>query len=543
VIDLQAGQGLRNRLAAAATISLFLAANANAAESQFQLELRQRVETGKKTGRFHAVTKPVEWKAKETAVIVCDMWDLHHCLNATRRGAELAPRMNEVLNEARSRGATIVHAPSSCMKAYEDHPARKRAMATPRAKTFPKDIGRWCHKIPSEEQGKYPVDQSDGGEDDDPEEHEKWAKKLESMGRNPRAPWKSQTDLIDIHNTDYISDNGEEVWSVMEEQGIKNVILVGVHTNMCVLGRPFGLRNMARAGKNVVLMRDMTDTMYNPARAPFVSHFTGTDLIVEHIEKWVCPTITSDQLIGGQSFVFKNDKRPHVVIVMAEREYKTNATLPKFALEHLGKDCRVSLVHANENERNDLPGIDILADADVVLISVRRRVLPAQQMKVVREFIESGKPVVGVRTASHAFSLRGKPAPQGFAAWEKFDQEVFGGNYSGHYGNGPKTTIQVAENAAKHPILAGVDVTKLVGNGSLYQVRPLAKSATPLLTGTIPNKPAEPVAWTNTTKFGGRAFYTSLAHVEDFEQAGFNRLLRNAIVWAVGSAKKPTSAE
>jgi nicotinamidase-related amidase len=209
------------------------AVSASAAESQFQLELRQREKTAKESGRFHTVTKPAKWNAKETAVIVCDMWDLHHCLNATERGGEMAPRMNEVLNEARSRGAIIIHAPSSCMAAYEDHPARKRATAAPRAKEFPKDIGRWCHKIPSEEQGEYPIDQSDGGEDDDPREHQKWAEKLKAMGRNPRAPWKSQTDLIDIHDTDYISDNGEEIWSVMEGQGIKNVILLGVHTT-CV---------------------------------------------------------------------------------------------------------------------------------------------------------------------------------------------------------------------------------------------------------------------------------------------------------------------
>jgi type 1 glutamine amidotransferase len=300
---------------------------------------------------------------------------------------------------------------------------------------------------------------------------------------------------------------------------------------------------MVSAGKNVVLMRDMTDTMYNPASAPFVSHFTGTDLIVEHIEKWVCPTITSDQVIGGESFVFKNDSRPHIVIIVAEREYKTNESLPKFALEHLGKDFRVSFVHANESERNDLPGIEVLADADVALISVRRRVLPAAQMKVLREFIESGKPVVGVRTASHAFSLRGKPAPEGLVAWEKFDQEVLGGNYSNHYGNGPKTTITVAENAGKHPILAGVNVKKLVGNGSLYVVSPLAKSATPLLIGTIPDKLGEPVAWVNTTKFGGRAFYTSLAHIDDFEQPDFNRFLRNAIVWAAETQKKTLSSK
>ena len=173
-------------------------------------------------------------------------------------------------------------------------------------------------------------------------------------------------------------------------KGIARVMLVGVHTNMCVLGRPFGLRQMAKNGKQVVLVRDMTDTMYNPARAPYVSHFTGTELIVEHIEKWVCPTITSDQILGGQPFQFKQDTRPHLVVVTAEREYETNRTLPKFCLEQLGKDFRVSHIFANAEERNDLPGIEVLQDADVLLLSVRRRVLPPHQMVRIRDFIESG---------------------------------------------------------------------------------------------------------------------------------------------------------
>src|SRR5262249_24387337 len=158
----------------------------------------------------------------------------------------------------------------------------------------------------------------DGGEDDDPAEHRAWAKKLEGMGRNPRAPWKSQIDTLKIENEDFISDSGQEIWSVLAQRQIDQVVLVGVHTNMCVLGRPFGLRQRAKNGRPVSPMRARTDTMYTPARAPYVSHFTGTDLIVEHIEKWVCPTVTSDQVLGGKPFRFVADRRPHVAIVMAE---------------------------------------------------------------------------------------------------------------------------------------------------------------------------------------------------------------------------------
>jgi len=505
---------------------------AAADDSALSLALRKRAETKPGSGRFHAVVEKATWDARKTAVIVCDMWDLHHCLNATRRGGELAPRMNQLLEEARKRGTTIIHAPSSCVDAYKDHPARKRAQATPRAKSPPKDIGDWCHRIPPEEKGKYPIDQSDGGEDDDPKEHADWAAKLKGMGRNPRAPWKSQVETLKIHDGDYVSDSGVEVWSILEDRKIDHVLLVGVHTNMCVLGRPFGLRQMAKNGKSVALVRDMTDTMYNPARAPYVSHFTGTDLIVEHIEKWVCPTITSDQILGGKPFRFAGDKRPHVVLVMAEDEYRTEETLPVFALNHLGKEFRVSEVHGSEKGRNDIPGLEVLDEADVAVLSVRRRPLPPAQMAIVRRYVASGKSVVGIRTASHGFAARGGKLPAGVEGWTEFDADVLGGNYTGHHGTGVKTTLSIAEGSEKQPILDGVKLDGFVGNGSLYKVRPLRKGATPLLLGTIPDKPAEPVAWVNATKAGGRVFYTSLGHVDDFKQPAFNRLLTNAIRWA-----------
>lgn len=282
-----------------------LASGGGKKEPSLELLLRRQVEKGRE---FILAEKKETWKPAQTAIIVCDMWDAHHCLNAVRREEEMVPRMNDLLEKARKLGVFIIHAPSSCMDPYKDHPGRKRAMTAPTAKSLPREIDKWCHKIPAEEKGKYPIDQSDGGEDDDPKEHEEWHAKLKAMGRNPRAPWKRQHDGLRIDDQDAISDSGVEIWNLLEARGIDNVILVGVHTNMCVLGRPFGLRQMAKNGKNVVLVRDMTDTMYNPKRWPYVSHFEGTRLIIEHIEKFVCPTITSDQVLGGTEFRFKGDK-------------------------------------------------------------------------------------------------------------------------------------------------------------------------------------------------------------------------------------------
>jgi len=506
-----------------------------AEEMTLPLELTYQVETGPDTGNFHRLTRDETWSAEETAVIVCDVWDLHHCLNAVRRLEQFAPRLNHVLAAARVKGATIIHSPSDCMPAYEDHPARKRALAVPAAASLPEDIRAWCSRIPSEEQAHYPIDQSDGGEDDDPTEHAAWAAKLAAMGRNPGTPWKSQSKLITIDDQrDFISDRGDEVWSILQQRGIKNVILTGVHTNMCVLGRPFGLRQMARHGQNVVLMRDMTDTMYNPARWPYVNHFTGTDLIISHVERYVCPTVTSDQLLGGKPFRSPDDRRPHLAIVMAEDEYETNRTLPKFAARYLGRDFRVSYVFSNPKARNEIPGLGVLDDADVALLSIRRRVLPPDALAIVRRFIAAGKPVMGIRTASHAFSLRKESPPDGLVDWPEFDAQVFGGNYHNHHGNTLRATGVMNAEGVDHPVTTGLTARTFPLGGSLYQTSPLAKGATSIATGKVDGHPAEPLAWTFQRADGGRSFYTSLGHKDDFEEPTCVSLLVNGLYWTAG---------
>ncbi len=502
------------------------------------LNLRYQKETGEKTGRYHRLHRKEKWQANETAIIVCDMWDLHHCYNAVQREGEFAPRLNELLKKARQQGVTIIHSPSSCMLFYKNHAARKRAMTTPKATNLPKEIGAWCYQIPAEERGTYPIDQSDGGEDDDLEEHQKWAEKLTAMGRNPKAPWKRQLKTIDIDATkDYISDKGNEVWNVLEHRKIKNVILTGVHTNMCVLGRPFGLRQMARNGKNVVLVRDMTDTMYNPKSNPFVSHFSGTDLIISHIEKFVCPTITSDQILDGKPFRFKNDKRPHLVIVMAEQGYETNKTLPALAAKSLDKNYRISYVFADEKTGNILPGLEIIQEADVLLLSVRRRLLPKPMMQLVRNYIKAGKPIVALRTSSHAFALRNEEPPHGLADWKKFDHQVFGCQYDGHYAvDIKKINITLNQQQSKHSIFNNINVKQFPFQPGyhLYKFSHLSNKTTVLLQATVEgHKNKVPVTWTFQRKDGGRSFYTSLGNPIDFKNPIFRQMLINGIDWAV----------
>ena len=496
---------------------------ATANNEKLLLSARSRVEVSEGSGKFRVVNSQLEWETSETAIIICDMWNRHWCKGATRRVAELAPYMNEVVCKARDKGVLIVHAPSGTIGHYKDHPARRRAQSAPKAANLPTDIGGWCRWFNEKEKKTgYPIDHSDGGCDCEPK-------------CKQGSPWRKQIDTIQITDEDAISDSGVEVWNLLEQRGVRNVILMGVHTNMCVLGRPFGLRNMARFGKNVVLMRDLTDTMYNSRARPYVSHFTGTDLIVEHIEKFVCPTITSTAITGQRQFRFKNDKRPRVVFISAESEYGAAESLPDFAHElemKYGLCCEIiqGSTDRRGEQRNFIWGMEALMNADLAVLFVRRRAFQARQMQYLRDYLDGGEPLIALRTASHAFDTRGKH-PDGHVEWRKFDAEVLGGNYHGHHGSGPMCTVTVAAGAEGHPILAGVQIP-FSSNGSLYETSPLTKSTRTLLVGTIPGKEPEPVAWTNRYK-SSRVFYTSLGHVDDFKNPQFRRLLINTVFWAM----------
>jgi len=479
--------------------------------------------------RFHRIPSAETWNPNEVALIICDVWDSHHCVNAVRRVQELAPRIDALAKSLRYQGATIIHAPSDCMPFYESHPARARAKAVPTASNLPSDLNRWCDRIPSEESAAYPIDQSEGGEDDDLVEHAQWAQTLAAEGRNPKLPWRQQIPTIDIQaNRDFISDSGNEVWNILEANQIKHVVICGVHTNMCVLGRPFGLRQLANHGKHVALIRDLTDTMYDPLKWPYVNHFSGTDLVIDHVERYVCSTLTSDQLFGSADlrsnpklatpFRFSKDRRPHLAILMAEDEYQTATTLPKFAATYLQSEMRVSFIFGDSQDKSKVPGIEAIDDADALLVSVRRRPMKKNDLDRIRKFVASGRPIVGIRTASHAFCLRnGKPV-DGLEQWPEYDAYTHGGSYTNHYANDLVATIRDR------------DASKAVftSKGSLYQVSPLKSGTRVLWNGKVEGQAEEPVAWTFVRADGGSSFYTSLGHPTDFDEPAFCLLLANA---------------
>ncbi len=499
------------------------AADDSGEERGLTVDVRKRVPLAGVPDRFCVHCQRQQWDPNETAIIICDMWDQHWCKGATDRVAELAPVMNRVVSAARDKGVFIIHAPSGTVGHYEEHAARQRAKDAPQASDSPEGIGSWREwKDDAEKAVGYPIDHSDGGCDCRPQ-------------CKQGSPWTHQVDAIEIEDADAISDSGVEVWNLLEARGIRNIILMGVHTNMCVLGRPFGLRNLSRAGKNVVLMRDLTDTMYNSRQPPHVNHFTGTDLIVEHIEKYVCPTIASTSFTGAPPFRFEKDDRLVVVFISAESEYGAVETLPAFAHElelHYGLCCEFlqGSPAKTGDERHEISGMEVFADADLAVLFARRRGFPADQMKYFRGFLDRGGALIGLRTASHAFDSRGS-APEDHGEWLTFDPEVLGGNYHGHYGVGPVTTVTRAAGAGDHPILKGVELP-LLSNGSLYKAAPLTDSTQTLLIGTIADQEPEPVAWTNRYK-NSRVFYTSLGHPDDFANPAFRKLLVNAVFWAL----------
>ncbi len=258
------------------------------------LKARKLVKTSNGADQWQQVTNTVSWECSATAVVICDMWNHHWCKGASARVAEMAPRMNQVISELRRRGVLIIHCPSDTMKFYQDTPGRKLAQAAPSVQVKTPLQG-WC-ALDSTKEPPLPIDDSDGGCDDVPQCRQ-------------GSPWTREIETLQILPGDAITDS-TEAYNLMHQRGITNVIVMGVHQNMCVLGRPFSIRQMVYQGQNVLLMRDLTDSMFNSRRKPWVDHFTGNDLMTWHIEKYWCPTITSDQIIGGQPFRFAADSKP-----------------------------------------------------------------------------------------------------------------------------------------------------------------------------------------------------------------------------------------
>ncbi len=213
---------------------------------------------------------------KKTAIIICDLWDKHWCRGATERVGPLAAKAAPVIKLAREKGVLIIHAPSDTMDAYADTPQRK-AIQQLAAIDPPVTSKRPFDGVPA-----LPIDDSDGG--------------CDTVGDKMFKAWSKQHAGIAIDARDLISDNGSEVYSALKLRGIETLLVMGVHTNMCILNRTFAIKQMTKWGVNCILLRDLTDSMYDPKDKPYVPHDQGTQLVIEYIEKYWAPSMLSSQL-------------------------------------------------------------------------------------------------------------------------------------------------------------------------------------------------------------------------------------------------------
>ncbi len=250
----------------------------------------------------------------------------------------------------------------------------------------------------------------------------------------------------------------------------------------------------------------------------------------------------------------------NVVLIAGDDEYHSEQMIPQFAKileERQGFRCTV-LYSTNEKGeidphfRGNIPGLDALQKADLLVLFTRFRDLPDDQMKYIADYLESGKPVFGIRTATHAFEI---PAGKKYAgySWNStdggFGRRVLGETWIAHHGDhGKQSTRGRLAARQEHPILRGILDGDIWVKTDVYEVRlPLPATCVPLVYGEVLsgmkendpavsgklNEPMMPVAWTN-TYHGARVFASTMGAAEDFENEALRRLFVNAAIWAVG---------
>lgn len=204
-----------------------------------------------------------------------------------------------------------------------------------------------------------------------------------------------------------------------------------------------------------------------------------------------------------------------VLLISGSLEYKSDESLTAFE-KHLKENYPVNCVRAFRKTDDDLPGLEQLETCDVAVFYTRRLKITGDQLDRIKKYAQSGKPIVAIRTASH-----------GFQNWLDMDKEVLGGDYKGHYGHEHRPEVKLTDAGEKHLVLTGVKPFK--ATGGLYKNPAVAKDVSVLMTATIPDH-TEPVTWAREHK-GGRVFYTSLGHPDDFKDENFVRMLTNAVFW------------
>jgi hypothetical protein len=263
-------------------------------------------------------------------------------------------------------------------------------------------------------------------------------------------------------------------------------------------------------------------------------------------------------------------KGKHVVLVSGDEEYRSEEALPQLArilAQRHGFTCTVLFAidprdgTINPNVRDNIPGLEALERADLLVLFVRFRNLPDEQMKHIVDYVESGRPIIGLRTATHAFAI---PPQRKYASYSYdskvwpggFGRQVLGETWVAHHGQHGKQSTRgvLAPGARGHPILRGLADGDIWGPTDVYRVRlPLPGDSQPLVLGQVlagmkptdppvsgpQNEPLMPIAWVRSYRPAGaaraaRVFTTTMGAATDLESEGLRRLLVNACYWAVG---------
>lgn len=260
----------------------------------------------------------------------------------------------------------------------------------------------------------------------------------------------------------------------------------------------------------------------------------------------------------------------HVVLVSGDEEYRSEEALPQLAKilsKHHGFKCTVLFAinpktgEINPDQSDNIPGLEALESADLMIIATRFRSLPDDQMKYIVEYVEKGKPVIGLRTATHAFNMKGDSTygrysyNYGGKDFEKgFGRQVLGETWISHHGRHKSESTRGLIADETHPIATGIKDGEIWGPSDVYGVTlPLTADGKAIVMGQIlkgmnfddepaddkRNDPMMPIAWTRTYK-GGRVFTTTMGAATDLENAPLRRLIVNASLWCVGREDKIT---
>lgn len=243
------------------------------------------------------------------------------------------------------------------------------------------------------------------------------------------------------------------------------------------------------------------------------------------------------------------EERPHVVFVTGDEEYRSEESMPMLArILSNTYGFRVSVAYAvtdgviDPNRLDNIEGLEALEEADLMVMQTRFRELPEEQLRYITAYAESGRPMAGFRTATHAFQY-GEDHPNHHMDNE-WPQEVFGLPWISHYGGENSTDVSLEEERAGHSVLRGVE--PFHARSWLYHADSLHERAEPLLIGrAVEGEEAggehfgdpHPVAWTHRYDAEGgtsRVFFTTLGHPEDFFDESMRRLALQGFFWALG---------